>query len=118
MVICYVGLRKKAVRVGGNIKLIQGKNGAENDAKFEQDGLRSNRKLDTGVIEKTIFDNLKWLTSREATEYLRLPSVGALRQLVYRRRIPFSKMGRSLRFNRRELDRFLEISTYPKRRSA
>ena len=118
MVICYVGLRKKAVRVGGNIKLIQGKNGDGNDAKLELDGLRVDRKLDTGVIEKTIFDNLKWLTSREATEYLRLPSVGALRQLVYRRRIPFSKMGRSLRFNRRELDRFLEISTYPKRRSA
>jgi excisionase family DNA binding protein len=118
VVICYVGLRKKAVRVGNNIELIQGKNGDGNDAKFEQDGLRVDRKLDTGVIEKTIFDNLKWLTSREATEYLRLPSVGALRQLVYRRRIPFSKMGRSLRFNRRELDRFLEISTYPKRRNA
>ncbi len=27
---------------------------------------------------KSEFDNLKWLTSREATEYLRLPSVGAL----------------------------------------
>ncbi len=118
MVICYVGPRKKAVRVGNNIELIQGKNGAENDAKLEQDGLRRNRERDIGGVEKTIFKNLKWLTSREATEYLRLPSVGALRQLVYRRRIPFSKMGRSLRFNRRELDRFLETSTYPKRRSA
>lgn len=118
MVICYVGQREKVVRVGSDIKLIQGENGDGNDAKLEQDGLRVDRKLDTGVIEKTIFDNLKWLTSREATEYLRLPSVGALRQLVYRRRIPFSKMGRSLRFNRRELDRFLETGTYPKRRSA
>lgn len=58
MLICYVGQREKVARVGNNIELIQGKNGAENDAKFEQDGLRSNRKLDTGVIEKTIFDNL------------------------------------------------------------
>ncbi len=104
--------------MGENIRLIQGQISEESDAKAKQDELRIDRESAKGAIEKSIFENLKWLTSREATEYLRLPSVGALRQLVYRRRIPFSKMGRSLRFNRRELDRFLESSAYPKRRSA
>lgn len=67
--------------------------------------------------EKWFFENLKWLTSRETVTYLRLPSVGALRQLVYRRQIPFHKMGRNLRFNREELDSFLE-SSKPLRRIA
>jgi excisionase family DNA binding protein len=64
-----------------------------------------------------LFENLKWLTSRETVTYLRLPSLGSLRQLVYRRQIPFHKMGRSLRFNREELDSFLE-SSKPLRRIA
>jgi excisionase family DNA binding protein len=64
-----------------------------------------------------IFENLKWLTSREAVMYLRLPSAGALRNLVYRRKIPFCKLGRSLRFDREALDRFLE-SSFEKRRIA
>ena len=59
-----------------------------------------------------IFENLKWLTSREAVTYLRLPSAGALRNLVYRRQIPFAKLGRSLRFDREALDRFLESSNH------
>lgn len=68
--------------------------------------------------EVLFFDNLKWLTSRETVKYLRLPSLGALRQLVYRRQIPYCKLGRSLRFNRAELDRLLETSTSFNRRSA
>jgi len=56
------------------------------------------------------FQNLKWLTSREAVVYLRLPSTGALRNLVYRRQIPFVRLGRRLRFDRERLDRFLESS--------
>jgi hypothetical protein len=67
-----VGQREKVRRVGNCFELMQGKNGAENDAKLEQDGLRSNRKRDIGGVEKTIFDSLKWFTSREATEYLRV----------------------------------------------
>lgn len=61
------------------------------------------------------FENLKWLTSREAVMYLRLPSTGALRNLVYRRKIPFTKLGRSLRFDREALDRFLESSVTKQR---
>ena len=55
----------------------------------------------------TFFENLKWLTARETVLYLRLPSEGALRNLVYRRRIPFSKVGRLLRFDREKLDALL-----------
>lgn len=61
------------------------------------------------------FENLKWLNSEEAVMYLRLPSVGALRNLVYRRQIPFTKLGRSLRFDREELDRFLVSLTRHRR---
>jgi excisionase family DNA binding protein len=64
---------------------------------------------------KLFFQNLKWLTSREAVIYLRLSSVGALRNLVYRRKIPFVKLGRNLRFDREALDRFLESSETKRR---
>jgi excisionase family DNA binding protein len=64
---------------------------------------------------KKFFENLKWLTSREAVVYLRLPSVGALRNLVYRRQVPFTKLGRSLRFDREALDRFLDSSATKQR---
>jgi excisionase family DNA binding protein len=57
-----------------------------------------------------LFENLTWLTSNEAAHYLRLPSVGALRVLVCKRRVPFHKLGRSLRFKKVELDRLLESS--------
>ena len=66
----------------------------------------------------SFFENLKWLTSREAVVYLRLPSVGALRNLVYQRKIPYAKLGRSLRFDRVALDRFLESSSVTERKIA
>ena len=76
--------------------------------------LISNSELEKTMIEREgtnlFFENLKWLTSREAVTYLRLPSNGALRNLVYRRKIPYVKLGRSLRFDRLALDRFLESS--------
>ena len=61
---------------------------------------------------KQFLENLTWLTSNEAANYLRLPSVGALRVLVCKRRVPFHKLGRSLRFKRVELDRLLEASKH------
>ena len=70
------------------------------------------------LLEKSsqlLFENLKWLTSDEAVVYLRLPSVSALRALVHRRRIPFAKLGRSLRFNKEQLDEFLVASTFNRR---
>jgi len=59
---------------------------------------------------KLIFENLMWLNSNEAAAYLRLPSVGMLRVLVCQRRVPFYKLGRSLRFKKSELDRLLDAS--------
>jgi excisionase family DNA binding protein len=52
----------------------------------------------------------KWLTAEEAAEYLRLPSVGMVRYLVCERRIPFYKLGRSLRFKASDLDSVIESS--------
>lgn len=66
-------------------------------------------------LSQSFFEKLKWLTASEAVVYLRLPSVGALRNLVYRRKIPFAKCGRNLRFNRESLDQFLESSTVSRR---
>lgn len=68
-----------------------------------------------GESHSLFFLNLKWLSATEAVAYLRLPSIGSLRNLVYRRRIPFTKCGRKLRFDREELDRFLESSKISRR---
>ncbi len=75
---------------------------------------RSGVKLDESSHHgcEKFFENLTWLTSNEAADYLRLPSVGALRVLVCKRRIPFHKLGRSLRFKRAELDRLLDASKH------
>lgn len=50
------------------------------------------------------------LTAAEAAEYLGRTE-GAVRQLVYRREIPFVKQGRVLRFDVRELDRWIDDHT-------
>jgi len=65
---------------------------------------------DTKQGAPQLFENLTWLTSSEAAFYLRLPSVGALRVLVFKRRLPFYRMGRNLRFKKAELDRLLDHS--------
>ncbi|MEZ4815338.1 MAG: helix-turn-helix domain-containing protein [Bdellovibrionota bacterium] len=69
----------------------------------------------SSTISRVFFENLKWLNSEEAVAYLRLPSLGALRNLVYRRQIPCTKLGRILRFDREELDRFLMSQTRHRR---
>lgn len=70
----------------------------------------SSRKVLSTWGSSLIFENLTWLTSSEAAHYLRLPSVGALRVLVFKRRLPFYRIGRSLRFKKCELDRLLDCS--------
>ena len=55
------------------------------------------------------FENQIWLTSDEASEYLRV-SNGALRLMVYRGLIIPYKLGRRSRFKREELDKLLESS--------
>jgi excisionase family DNA binding protein len=45
-----------------------------------------------------------WLTAVEAADYLRLPSVAALYQRVARGQIKAFRLGRQMRFRRRDLD--------------
>ncbi|MBI2712601.1 MAG: helix-turn-helix domain-containing protein [Bdellovibrio sp.] len=56
-----------------------------------------------------IFDNLIWMTSEEAAQYLRM-SVGALRTAVSRGDLRFRKWRRRLYFKKAELDLLLEGS--------
>lgn|GEM_PF-3579797 len=49
---------------------------------------------------------LEWLTSREAALFLRV-SVGQLRNMVWRRQVKFYKLGRKLRFSRRDIEKLL-----------
>jgi excisionase family DNA binding protein len=46
----------------------------------------------------------EWLSAAEAAAYLRLRSVRALYQRVARGQLKVCRLGRSLRFRRRELD--------------
>jgi len=57
----------------------------------------------------SFFENLVWLDSEEAAEYLRM-SIGALRTAVCRGQIGARKWRRRLYFRRAELDRLLETS--------
>lgn len=94
----------RGVREGISTIKITGKN-YENGINCSQDKL-----LIKSQGLRLLFENLIWLNSNEAAVYLRLPSVGALRVLVCQRRIPFYKLGRSLRFKKSELDRLLDAS--------
>ena len=99
----------------GNNKKDENKKSIQNYSHNYTVSVNSRSKSDSYVERRVqdselIFENLTWLTSSEATEYLRLPSVGTLRVLVFKRQIPFHKLGRSLRFKKCELDRLLEAS--------
>jgi len=48
-----------------------------------------------------------YLTVHEAIEYLRLPSQSSLYKLIRRSRLPYCRLGRHYRFDRRELDAWL-----------
>jgi excisionase family DNA binding protein len=54
-----------------------------------------------------VFENLRWMTSKEAAFYLRV-SVGQLRNLVYQNRVNTFRFGSRLRFLRSDLDRLLK----------
>jgi excisionase family DNA binding protein len=58
-------------------------------------------------IPVLIFDNLKWMTSKEAAFYLRV-SVGQIRNMVYRSQIRCYRVNNRLRFLRSDLDRVLK----------
>ena len=64
--------------------------------------------------KKKFFENLIWLNSKEAAEYLRI-SENNLRVKVSRGEIPVQgRLGRCLRFRRDELDKLLETPTKEK----
>ena len=79
--------------------------------KFEKvsslrDGISSSLEIEGS---DRFFDNLVWLNSVEAAQYLR-KSVGALRTMVCRGHLQARKFRRRLYFKRRELDRLLDTS--------
>lgn len=57
---------------------------------------------------------LRYLTAQQATDFLGLPSVGALRAFLYRRRkkgfpVPTYRLGRNLRFKQLDLENALSV---------
>jgi len=54
------------------------------------------------------FEDLKWLTTKEAAKYLRV-SVSSIKMMVYRGTIRVRKLGRRNRFLREELDRVIKF---------
>lgn len=63
------------------------------------------------VKKQVLFDNLIWLNTKEAAEYLRI-SENNLRAKVSRGEVPYQgRLGKNLRFRRDALDKFLEAST-------
>ncbi len=66
---------------------------------------------------ETLFDNLTWLSTKDAAVYLRKfrrkdgkPSDGAIRTAIWRGLIKVRKLGRSVLIKKVELDRLLELS--------
>lgn len=56
-----------------------------------------------------LFDKLKWMTSHEAAQYLRV-SVGQIRNMVWRGQLKSYRIRNRLRFLRKDLDRQLGSS--------
>lgn len=61
------------------------------------------------LSEEPLFENLVWLNSQDAANYLR-KTVGALRVMVCRGQLRAYKWKRRLYFKRSELDRLIESS--------
>lgn len=69
-----------------------------------------NRRLqarDTTAKEAPRAVDSPYLTSEEAVAYLRLGSSSALYRLIREHRLPYGRLGRQLRFDKRELDAFV-----------
>lgn len=56
-----------------------------------------------------LFNNLEWMDSKEASEYLRT-TIGSLRNMVYRGQLPAKKLGNRLRFKKSDLENLLDNS--------
>ena len=58
-----------------------------------------------------LFNNLIWITTEEASEFLR-KSVHAVRQMVYKRQLNARKLHGRLYFNKLELNELIDSSHY------
>ncbi len=69
-------------------------------------------KLETKEDKKNsvFFENLEWMTSEEAAQYLRR-SVGQIRNMVYRGQIKYRKFNDRLYFKKLDLERAIEFSS-------
>lgn len=73
-------------------------------------------KAETLESNDLLFDNLTWLSTKDAAVYLRKfrkdgqPSDGAIRTAIWRGLLRARKWGRRLYIKRIELDRLLELS--------
>ncbi len=56
-----------------------------------------------------LFEKLKWITTREAAEYLRL-SVGQIRNMVWRGQLTSYRLNNRLRFLKSDLDKIMKSS--------
>ena len=59
-----------------------------------------------------LFDNLVWLTTDEARQFLRKKSDHAVRQMLYKGKIRARKFNGRLYFNRAELHKIIDSSFY------
>lgn len=73
---------------------------------------------ETSGSDKQLFDNLLWLSTKDAAIYLRKfrvdgsPSEGAIRNLVWRGVLKARKWQRRLFFKRTDLDRLLQNAPF------
>jgi len=56
------------------------------------------------------FEKLKWITTKEAAEYLRL-SVGQIRNMVWRGQLTSYRLNNRLRFLKSDLDKIMKSSS-------
>lgn len=56
-----------------------------------------------------LFENLKWITTKEAAQYLRV-SVGQIRNMVWRGQLSSHRVNNRLRFLKSDIDKIVKPS--------
>ncbi len=69
----------------------------------------TNKSIPDEQISGSLFDKLKWITTKEAAQYLRV-SVGQLRNMVWRGQVVSYRVNNRLRFLRSDLDKIVKPS--------
>lgn len=88
------------------IHITTGTAGKLNEIKLVCEAIESN-KNNFGLNQ--IFENLKWITTKEASIYLRV-SVGQIRNMVWRGQLPHYRLNNRLRFLKSDLDKIMKPS--------